>query len=193
MAPDGPARGGLRPTGSGPTILQMPVDPAQLQIVHYPAEVLRRKAEPVPAVSPEVQAVARRMVELMHQAPGVGLAAPQVGLPWRMFVANPTGDQGDDRVYINPTIVKTGGGNVAREEGCLSLPGITAEVIRPDQATIAAINEHGEAFEETADDLLARIWQHEYDHLDGVLILDRMSPIDRMANKRAVRELEAKA
>lgn len=171
----------------------MPVDPQLLQIVHYPAQVLRRKAQPVAEVTAEVQAVAQRMIELMHLAPGVGLAAPQVGLPWRMFVANPTGEQGDDRVYINPEIVQTGGGNVAREEGCLSLPGVTAEVIRPAHASIRALNEQGEIVEDSADDLLARIWQHEYDHLDGVLILDRMSPIDRMANKRAVRELEAEA
>ena len=183
----------MRPAAAAPNIPRMPLDPDQLQIVHYPAEVLRQKAQPLDQVNDEVRAVARRMIQLMHEAPGVGLAAPQVGLPWRLFVANPSGEAGDDRVYINPTIVKTGGGNVARDEGCLSLPGVTAEVIRPDQATIAALNEQGETFEDSADDLLARIWQHEYDHLDGVLILDRMSPIDRMANKRAVRELEAKA
>ncbi|MEM1353568.1 MAG: peptide deformylase [Planctomycetota bacterium] len=170
----------------------MAVDPAQLEIVHYPAEVLRRPAEPVPEVDEHVKAVARRMIQLMHLAPGVGLAAPQVGLAWRMFVANASGQEGDDRVYINPRIVQTSGGNIAREEGCLSLPGVTAEVLRPAQATISALDQEGAPFEDSADDLLARIWQHEYDHLDGVLILDRMSPIDRMANKRAVRELESK-
>lgn len=160
-------------------------------IVHYPDPALRAKAQPVPAVDDHIRAVVRRMIELMHQAPGVGLAAPQVGLSWRMFVANPTGEEGDDRVYINPSITPDpNAGNAARDEGCLSLPGITAEVTRPAQATITALNEHGEPIEETADGLLARIWQHEYDHLDGVLILDRMSPIDRMANKRVIKELE---
>lgn len=167
----------------------MPVDPAKLRIVLYPEPVLRDVAQPVPEVTDHVRAVAARMIELMHQAPGVGLAGPQVGLPWRIFVANPTGEPGDDRVYINPTLT-TAGGNAAREEGCLSLPEVTVEVIRPEHATIRATNLDGESFEESAGDLLARIWQHEYDHLDGVLIIDKMSPIDRMANKRALRALE---
>jgi peptide deformylase len=168
----------------------MAVDPGQLAIVHYPHAVLRQKAEPVPSVDDEVRAVAERMIELMHQAPGVGLAAPQVGLPWRMFVANPTGDPGDDRVYINPELYDAHGGNAARDEGCLSLPNITVEVSRPNAITIRATGLDGQAFEETGDDLLARIWQHEFDHLDGVLIIDKMSPMDRMANKRAIKDLE---
>ena len=168
----------------------MAVDPEQLAIVHYPHAVLRQKAEPVAAVTDEVQAVAAKMIELMHQAPGVGLAAPQVGLPWRMFVANPTGEEGDDRVYINPELSGAGGGNAARDEGCLSLPGVTVEVTRPSEIAIRATSLDGEVIEESGDDLLARIWQHEYDHLDGVLIIDKMSPMDRMANKRAIKELE---
>ena len=168
----------------------MPIDCSALKICHYPDPVLREAAEPVAEVGDEVRAVAARMIELMHQAPGVGLAAPQVGLGWRMFVANPSGEPGDDRVYINPQIVATGGGNAAREEGCLSLPDVTVEVIRPSQVTIRATGLDGEVFEETDNDLLARIWQHEYDHLDGTLIIDKMSPIDRMANKRALRTLE---
>lgn len=168
----------------------MPVNPVQLAIVHYPHPVLRQNAEPIPEVTDEVKAVAAKMIELMHQAPGVGLAAPQVGLAWRMFVANPTGEPGDDRVYINPKLSEPGGGKAARDEGCLSLPGITVEMSRPAEITIRATNLDGESFEESADDLLARIWQHEYDHLDGVLIIDKMSPMDRMANKRAIKELE---
>lgn len=168
----------------------MSVRVESLAIVNYPHPVLREKAQPIEQVDDEVRAVAQRMIELMHQAPGVGLAAPQVGLPWRMFVANPTGEEGDDRVYINPEIVELTGGNAARDEGCLSLPNITVEVTRPAGAKIHATGLDGEAFEDAADELLARIWQHEYDHLDGVLIIDKMSPMDRMANKRAIRELE---
>lgn len=162
----------------------------QLSIVHYPHAVLRQKAEPIAEVTDEIKAVAAKMIELMHQAPGVGLAAPQVGLPWRMFVANPTGEEGDDRVYINPELISPGGGNAARDEGCLSLPNITVEVTRPAEITIRATDLKGQAFEESGSDLLARIWQHEYDHLDGVLIIDKMSPMDRMANRRAIKELE---
>jgi peptide deformylase len=168
----------------------MPVDPQTLAIVHYPDPVLREKARPIEQVTDEVKAVAQRMIELMHQAPGVGLAAPQVGLNWRMFVANPTGEAGDDRVYINPELSELVGGDAARDEGCLSLPGVTVEVTRPAHATIRATNLDGQTFQDSADDLLARIWQHEYDHLDGVLIIDKMSAMDRMANKRAIKELE---
>ena len=168
----------------------MAIDPEQLTIVHYPHDVLRQKAKPITSVTEEVKAVTAKMIELMHQAPGVGLAAPQVGLPWRMFVANPTGEPGDDRVYINPQLTGATGGNAARDEGCLSLPGITVEVTRPTEITIRATNLDGEAFEDSGGDLIARIWQHEYDHLDGILIIDKMSPMDRMANKRAIKELE---
>lgn len=169
----------------------MPVDLDSLAIVHYPEPVLREKARPIEQVNDEVRAVAQRMIELMHRAPGVGLAAPQVGLPWRLFVANPTGEAGDDRVYINPSFVELTGPNAPREEGCLSLPGVHVDVTRPTVATIRALNLDGEVFEDSADDLLARIWQHEFDHLEGVLIIDKMSAMDRMANRRALRELEA--
>ncbi|MBX2851364.1 MAG: peptide deformylase [Phycisphaeraceae bacterium] len=168
----------------------MAIDLEQLAIVHYPHDVLRQMAAPIAEVTDEIKSVAAKMIELMHQAPGVGLAAPQVGLPWRMFVANPTGEAGDDRVYINPQLSGAAGGSAARDEGCLSLPGITVEVTRPTEITIRAINLEGEAFEDSGDDLIARIWQHEYDHLDGVLIIDKMSPMDRMANRRAIKELE---
>lgn len=169
----------------------MSVDPATLAIVHYPQSVLREKTRPIESVDDQVRAVARRMIELMHEAPGIGLAAPQVGLPWRLFVANPTGNPEDDRVYINPHLELHPGDKASSDEGCLSLPNITVEVTRPTRVTITATDLQGERFEETSDQLLARIWQHEFDHLEGVLIIDKMSLMDKMANKRALRELEA--
>ena len=168
----------------------MPVDLQALRIVHYPDPVLRLKARPVQAVTDEVRAVARRMIELMHQARGVGLAAPQVGLSWRLFVANVTGEPDDDRVYINPVLSHPSRVTGPHEEGCLSIPEVTAEVTRPLSITIEALDEQGRPFTMTSDGLAARAWQHEFDHLQGVLILDRMTPSDRMANKRALRELE---
>ncbi|MEM8737539.1 MAG: peptide deformylase [Planctomycetota bacterium] len=165
------------------------VEPSALRIVMYPDPVLLQQAAPLDQVDDAVRAVAARMVELMHEAKGVGLAAPQVGLPWRMFVANPTNDPGDDRVYINPTLSSPGPHSEPREEGCLSLPHITAEVTRPTTITIQALDEHGQAFRETSDDFPARVWQHEFDHLEGTLILDKMTRIDRMANKRAIQSL----
>ncbi|MEO1235798.1 MAG: peptide deformylase [Planctomycetota bacterium] len=166
------------------------VDPAALRVVSYPDPVLRRRAEPLSAVDDAVRAVAARMVELMHEARGVGLAAPQVGLPWRMFVANPTLEPGGDRVYVNPTLADPAPHTEPRDEGCLSLPNITAEVTRPVAITIHALDAHGQPFTETSDGFAARVWQHEFDHLDGVLILDKMTRADRAANRRAIAELE---
>ncbi len=171
----------------------MPVKPDQLRIVHYPTPVLREVAKPVQGVSDGVRRVAERMLELMHEARGVGLAAPQVGLAWRMFVANPTGEPGDDRVFINPKLSNPSAETHVHEEGCLSLPHITGEITRPTRITIDATDLQGQPFQLTSDDLPARVWQHEIDHLDGILILDRMPAIDKVANQQAVLELEQAA
>ena len=169
-------------------------NPEQLRIVLHPDPVLRKKAKPVDPIDTTVQVVAEKMLQLMHEAPGVGLAAPQVGLSWRMFVANASPDQNpaEDRVFVNPTLSEAGSEVEPYEEGCLSLPDIRADIRRPKQITITAQDLDGQTFSLTSDQLPARVWQHEYDHLEGVLILDRMSPIDRMANRRALRELERK-
>lgn len=180
-------------------------DPSKLTIIHYPAPVLRAKASPVASVTEHVRAVAERMVELMRKAEGIGLAAPQVGLSWRMFVVDvPSGErykasatppEASDgvEVYINPVLSKPEGAPMLLEEGCLSLPDIRGEVLRPPTITITATGLDGKAFTKTAGGLLARCWQHEMDHLDGVLILDRMTQLSRMKNKAAVRELERDA
>lgn len=177
------------------------VDPERLTVVNYPHPVLTRVAEPVAEIDDRVRRVAERMIELMHERRGVGLAAPQVGLPWRMFVANPGPGEGDeaeagapgggDRVYVNPKLVDAGAATSARDEGCLSLPGVTAEITRPVAITIEATDLDGQAFRVRSEAFAARVWQHEFDHLEGVLLLDRMTRVDRMANRRAVRELEA--
>lgn len=169
----------------------MPIDPAKLKIVLYPDPVLRQKAKPIAAITDEVRAVAFRMIELMHEAPGIGLAAPQVGLSWRMFVACPSTDRSDDMVFINPVLSAPGRSLEDYEEGCLSLPQITGEIRRPKSITIDATAIDGSPIHMTSDELPARVWQHEYDHLDGTLILDRMPPIDRMACERQLKEMEA--
>lgn len=166
-------------------------DPASLRILSYPAPVLKRRASEVETIDGYVRDVAHRMLELMREAEGVGLAAPQVGLSWRLFVANSGSDGEPDRVYINPRIEFLPSEMVWREEGCLSLPGIRAQIRRPERVTITATDLDGKTFTLTSDGLLARVWQHEFDHLDGTLILDRMSPIDRLATRRAVKELVA--
>lgn len=169
----------------------MPVNVAKLTIVHYPDPVLRRKAAPVKAVTDEVRRVAAKMLELMHAAPGVGLAAPQVGLSWRLFVANPDPQNGKDLVFINPVVSEPSKEQADHEEGCLSIPHVTGQIRRPTSVTIEATDLEGQRFTLRGDDLPARVWQHELDHLDGVLILDRMTPVDRLAAQRQLKELEA--
>jgi len=169
----------------------MGIDPGQLKIVYYPDPVLRTAAKPIASVTDEVRQVAHRMIELMHEARGVGLAAPQVGLSWRMFVANPTGEEGDDRVYINPTLTQPTRHTDRHEEGCLSIPGVNGQIMRPAGIRIEATGMNGEKIVEESDQLLARIWQHEFDHLEGVLIIDRMTPIDLKASRRGLEALEA--
>jgi len=168
----------------------MTVDPATLSIVSYPAPVLRVKAEPVEAVDDEIRGVIRRMIDLMDEAEGVGLAAPQVGLSWRLFVSRLPEEGAAATAFINPELELHPGDLVSHEEGCLSLPGITAQVRRPDAVTIKALGLDGKPIERVAAGFEARVWQHEYDHLDGILIIDRMSPMDRIANRRPLKALE---
>lgn len=188
-----------------PYTRQHPVDPSRLRILHYPAPVLLERADAVPRVTAEVRAVAERMVELMREADGVGLAAPQIGLAWRMFVADvpPAEDRSpeDDpptatacpRVFINPVVVRTEGAAEPDEEGCLSLPEIRGDVLRPPVVTVRATGEDGHEFSLRCGGLLARCCQHEIDHLDGVLILDRFTQMSRLKNRSAVRDLERAA
>ncbi|MHC4142862.1 MAG: peptide deformylase [Planctomycetota bacterium] len=170
----------------------MTVDVARLRILHYPAAPLRAGAELIETIDDTVAAVAARMLELMHEADGAGLAAPQVGLPWRMFVTK-ADDRRPDLVYVNPALGELDPEIDVREEGCLSLPGITAEVRRPASATMTALDLQGSEFTLRDDGLLARVWQHEVDHLDGVLIVDKMTPMDRIANRKPLKELESAA
>ncbi len=183
----------------------MAVDPSSLQIVVYPAPVLRQVADPIGAVTDEVREIASRMIELMREADGIGLAAPQVGLRWRMFVAEvPPGEErvaeGDEpsaslgpQVFINPKIVDPVGELEAMEEGCLSLPDIAGEVRRPPVVSIEALGLDGAPVRLRASGLLARCWQHELDHLDGVLIIDRMTQMSRIKNRSAVKRMEKEA
>lgn len=183
----------------------MPVDPKNLHVIHYPAAILRQKAVRVEEITDEVRAVAHRMVELMREQDGIGLAAPQVGLPWRMFVVHvpeiegrsasatpPTATTGP-RIYINPVLTEPRGSLEPYDEGCLSLPDIRGEVIRPAFITLTASDLEGVWTTQTAGGLLARCWQHENDHLDGVMIIDKFTQLSRLKNRSAVRELERNA
>ncbi len=183
----------------------MPVNAANLVILHYPERALRTPGKAIKEVSDETRQIAERMIELMYEAEGIGLAAPQVGLALRMFVLDvPAGDKNSPetdppsatagpRVIINPKILSFEGPSEPYEEGCLSLPDIRGDVLRPPIVTMEATDEHGKQFTMRAGGLLARCLQHEFDHLDGVLILDKMTQLSRMKNRSAVRDLEREA
>jgi peptide deformylase len=170
----------------------MALDVKHMVIVSYPHPALRAKSKAVGKITDEVRAVAKKMLELMHEAPGVGLAAPQVGLNWRLFVANAGGDHPRDFVFVNPVLSNPSRETEDVEEGCLSLPDIKAPIRRPKAITITATDLEGNPVILSSDALPARIWQHETDHLDGILIVDRMSALDRMANQKKMRALEKK-
>jgi len=160
-----------------------------LQIIHYPDPRLMEVSTPLDEMDDSVRDLAERMFELMLDAGGVGLAAPQVGVTVRLFVASLAPEAQDRRVYVNPSIVAAEG-DQNEEEGCLSLPGISCHIRRSKTVTIRATNPDGEIFEETGEDLAARAFQHELDHLDGRLLIQRMATVARMANRRRIKELE---
>lgn len=170
----------------------MPVKVQDLVIMLWPDPVLRRKADPVPAITSEVRAVAERMLQLMSEAEGLGLSAPQVGLSWRLFVARvPCEEEAQTRVFVNPHPSAPARETETLSEGCLSIPEVTGEIQRPSAITIQATDLEGRDFTLRGEGLEARVWQHECDHLDGVLILDRMRAVDRMACQGTLKELEA--
>ena len=168
----------------------MALDVSRLEILQYPDPSLRTVARPIDPIDDTVRAVAARMFELMHEAEGAGLAAPQVGLSWRMFVTR-ADDEHPDRIFVNPGTPRLDGELELRAEGCLSLPSLTVDVRRPVSATVTSLDLDGRSMTLTATGLMARIWQHEHDHLNGVLIIDKMTPIDRIANRKLLKELEA--
>lgn len=169
----------------------IPADVATLRIITYPDPRLWKICAPIERFDDRVAALADRMLELMHAANGIGLAGPQVGLLLRIFVCNVTGEEQDDMIFVNPELADLEG-RVEGEEGCLSIPEVTVTLERARSCTIKARDPAGRPVERAGVDLLARCWQHECDHLEGRLITDRMSEADRIANRRALKELEAR-
>ena len=153
--------------------------------------VLREKAAPVLEVTAELRTLVSDMFETMYAAEGVGLAAPQIGLGLRVVVIDPHDEQTAPFALFNPDVVATGAEMEKGEEGCLSIPGIRDIVERPSTCVVEALDREGEPVVIEAEGLLARILQHEVDHLNGVLFLDHLSPIKRrMALSRWKKERE---
>ncbi len=159
---------------------------SSLNIVLYPDDPLTRRADPVPETrfGLRLQMFARRMLETMEHMEGVGLAAPQIGRAWRMFVMREP--DGEPLVFVNPEILAMDGEQTG-DEGCLSLPGLFGPVTRAQRVHVRALDPKGRPFELEAEGFAARIIQHEYDHLDGIVFLDRMDVFSREA---ALREWE---
>jgi peptide deformylase len=166
----------------------MPTGP--LSIVYYPDPVLREPAASILEVDDEVRELAGAMIETMITADGIGLAAPQVGIGRRLIVVSPTGEAKDATVHLNPHVVESSKEEVEFEEGCLSFPEIRGNVIRPERVTVEFTDLEGRVFRGEADGLLARVLQHEIDHLDGILFVTKFGPADRLRARKRLRKLE---
>jgi peptide deformylase len=167
------------------------MEDSQLAIVHYPHPTLRHESKPVKRVDGDLARTVRDMFQLMYASRGIGLAANQVDLPLRLFVANLAAapDDGEELVFINPVITRPKGTEEA-EEGCLSFPELYGPVKRPKQVTVDAYNLKGEQIKAELTGMLARVVQHETDHLDGVLFTDRMSATAKAQVQPVLEEFE---
>jgi len=164
-------------------------------ILHYPDPRLREKGKRVEAVTAEVKKLVDDMAETMYAAPGVGLAATQIGEAVQLFVVD-TAEEGapsDFRVFINPEILERTG-EITWSEGCLSFPGVNEEIDRAEKVRVRAQDREGKTFELEAEGLLAVAIQHEYDHLQGVLMIDHMGPLKkRMTHRKMLKRAEDSA
>lgn len=153
-------------------------------ITAYGDPVLREKAQDIPQNDPELNKLIDDMFETMYHAHGVGLAAPQIGKAIRLFVidSKPFMEEGEEdkgvkRAFINPVILEETGEEWGFEEGCLSIPGVREEVWRPERVLIRYYDQNWQVHEEEFDDMTARVIQHEYDHIEGILFTDHLSPL----------------
>jgi peptide deformylase len=163
-------------------------------ILHYPHPLLRERGRKVEAMTAELRALVDDMAETMYAAPGVGLAATQVGELWQIFVVDcaAEGEPSDFRVFVNPEIVATEG-TTTFDEGCLSFPGAREEVERGAKVRVRALDREGKPFEMEAEGLLAIAIQHEYDHLQGVLMIDHLGPLKKRLLHRKMLRRDASA
>jgi peptide deformylase len=163
-------------------------------ILTWPDELLRRKAKPVERFDAELQRLIDDMLETMYAAPGVGLAAPQVGVSRRVIVIDPSSRTEPDQlvVLVNPALVEAEE-SVEAEEGCLSVPEYSAKVRRARRVAVRGHDRHGNPVEVRGEELLARALQHEIDHLEGVLFIDRLGPVRREIARKKLRKALAEA
>lgn len=157
-----------------------------MKIVNYPHPALRAKTRPVTSIDNTVRAAAGQMLDLMYKHEGLGLAAPQVALDYQLLVINFKGDPAEKEsevVALNPVIVESKGA-VKDREGCLSFPQLFQDIRRAKTVKVQYYTLDGALKEMTCSDLPARVWQHEIDHLNGVLFIDKMGPLARMTSRK---------
>ena len=159
-------------------------------IVRYGADVLHRPAAQVSDITPDIQQLVDDMIQTMYAAPGIGLAAPQIGVPLRIFVVDLSvgRNAAELMTFINPEFVERDGMQL-EEEGCLSVPGFNATVARPERAVVKGMNRDGEEQVVEGRGLLARAFQHEMDHLDGTLFIDRLRGLQKDLIVRRIKKL----
>jgi peptide deformylase len=158
-------------------------------ITHYPAKVLANPSQPVEKIDDTIRKLVAKMTDLMIEFKGVGFAAPQAGVPLRLFIISLDGSREKVRVYINP-VVKGEGSFKQIEEGCLSVPGIYSKIKRYSRATVTAMDLDGKIFTDRADGLYARALQHEFDHIEGVTIVNRLTTTARIVYRKQLKKLE---
>ena len=167
------------------------IDIEKCKITHYPAEVLKRKAEPIENIDNNIRELVEKMADIMIEKKGVGLAGPQAAVSLQIFIISLDMTRENIKVYINPTVT-TSGELDSMEEGCLSVPGVQTKIRRYKYCTITAIGLDGKVFTEEAEGLYARALQHEYDHICGTTIAEKMSAAGRIAHRRQLKKLQKK-
>lgn len=164
------------------------IDIEKCQITHYPSDVLAKPAKAVEKIDDNLRRLVEKMTDIMLENKGIGLAAPQVGVPLRLFIISLNGTREAVRAYVNP-IVSPADEIEPMEEGCLSVPGVHTKIRRYKKCKVTATDLAGNEFTEEAEGLYARVLQHEYDHIEGTTITDRMGSAARIVHRKQLKKL----
>jgi peptide deformylase len=164
------------------------IDIEKCHLTHYPADVLAGPASPVEEIGDNIHRLVEKMIDVMFRNKGVGLAAPQIGVPLRLFIISLDGNRENVKVYINPTVAPTGDLDTL-DEGCLSVPNVYTKIRRYKKCKVTATGLDGSEFTEEAEGLYARALQHENDHINGVTIVSRMGQAAKIAHRRQLKKL----
>lgn len=163
-------------------------DIQKCQITHFPANVLKKRAEPIEKIDDNIHQLAEKMTDIMLKQKGIGLAGPQAGVPLRIFIISLDGTRNAVKVFINPTVTTTGEPDSV-EEGCLSVPGVHTKIRRYKKCTVTATDLDGNEFTDEAQGLYARALQHEYDHIEGITIVNRMGQTAKIVHRKQLKKL----